>query len=72
MTGYDARSRRKGSRVAVVRTLVVDDHPLFARGLELLLPQASDGRVTVVGWTADARMAGSDARPVCLICNKPF
>lgn len=45
-----------------VRTLVVDDHPLFARGLELLLPQASGGRVSVVGWTADARMAGSDAR----------
>jgi len=48
--------------VAVVRALVVDDHPLFARGLELLLPQASAGRVEVVGWTSDARLAGSDAR----------
>lgn len=48
--------------MAQVRTLVVDDHPLFARGLELLLPQASGGRVEVVGWTADARLAGSDAR----------
>lgn len=47
---------------AQVRTLVVDDHPLFARGLELLLPEASDGRVEVVGWTSDARLAGSDAR----------
>lgn len=47
---------------AQVRTLVVDDHPLFARGLELLLPEASHGRVEVVGWTSDARLAGSDAR----------
>ncbi|MFC3687229.1 response regulator [Aquipuribacter hungaricus] len=48
--------------MAQVRTLVVDDHPLFARGLELLLPGASEGRVEVVGWTSEARLAGSDAR----------
>lgn len=47
---------------APVRTMVVDDHPLFARGLQLLLPAASDGGVEVVCWTSDARLAGSDAR----------
>lgn len=34
--------------------VVVDDHPLFSRGLELLLPPESDGRIRVVGTTDDA------------------
>ncbi|MFI7577724.1 response regulator [Micromonospora sp. NPDC049497] len=38
---------------------VVDDHPLFARGLELLLPAATDGRARVVGSTGDAAAAAS-------------
>ncbi|MGN9810943.1 response regulator transcription factor [Micromonospora sp. BQ11] len=38
---------------------VVDDHPLFARGLELLLPAATDGRACVVGSTGDAAAAAS-------------
>lgn len=52
----------KPSQPTAVRTLVVDDHPLFARGLQLLLPLASDGRVEVCWWTSEARFAGSDAR----------
>ena len=31
-----------------IRVTLVDDHPLFVRGLELLLPEVSDGRATVV------------------------
>ena len=34
--------------------VVIDDHPLFSRGLSLLLPPVSDGRVRVVGTTDDA------------------
>jgi DNA-binding NarL/FixJ family response regulator len=34
--------------------VVIDDHPLFSRGLELLLPPESNGRVRVVGTTDDA------------------
>ena len=34
--------------------VVIDDHPLFSRGLALLLPPVSDGRVRVVGTTDDA------------------
>ena len=39
--------------------VVVDDHPLFARGLSLLLPDVSDGRVRVAGTTDDASAAAA-------------
>ena len=39
--------------------IVVDDHPLFTRGLSLLLPEVSDGRVRVVGTTDDASAAAA-------------
>lgn len=42
-----------------IRLTVVDDHPLFLRGLELLLPAATDGRAQVVGSTGDAAAAAS-------------
>jgi DNA-binding NarL/FixJ family response regulator len=38
---------------------VVDDHPLFTRGLALLLPEVSDGGVRVVGTTDDASAAAA-------------
>jgi two-component system nitrate/nitrite response regulator NarL len=37
-----------------VDVVVIDDHPLFSRGLSLLLPPESGGRVRVVGTTEDA------------------
>lgn len=37
-----------------MRIAIVDDHPLFVRGLELLLPSMSGGRAQVVGATGDA------------------
>lgn len=37
--------------------VLVDDHPLFTRGLELLLPAVSDGKVRVVATTTDASAA---------------
>ncbi|WP_309232435.1 response regulator transcription factor [Micromonospora tarensis] len=37
----------------------MDDHPLFVRGLELLLPIATDDRVQVVGATGDAAAAAA-------------
>ena len=40
-----------------IRVVLVDDHPLFARGLQLLLPEVSDGRATVVATTDDASAA---------------
>ncbi|WP_433384832.1 response regulator transcription factor [Micromonospora sp. KLBMP9576] len=43
----------------VVRLAVVDDHPLFVRGLELLLPVTTQGRAEVVGSTGDASAAAS-------------
>jgi DNA-binding NarL/FixJ family response regulator len=45
-----------------IRVALVDDHPLFARGLELLLPEVSDGRATVVGSTGDASAAAGLVR----------
>jgi two-component system, NarL family, nitrate/nitrite response regulator NarL len=45
-----------------VDVIVVDDHPLFTRGLALLLPQVSDGSVRVVGTTDDASAAAALAR----------
>jgi two-component system nitrate/nitrite response regulator NarL len=42
-----------------VDVIVVDDHPLFSRGLSLLLPEVSDGAVRVVGTTDDASAAAA-------------
>ncbi|MGW5559837.1 response regulator [Micromonospora sp. NPDC003944] len=44
----------------------MDDHPLFVRGLELLLPITTDGRAEVVASTGDAAAAAalvSSCRP---------
>ncbi|MGW4945963.1 response regulator [Actinoplanes sp. NPDC004185] len=45
-----------------IRVIVVDDHPLFVRGLELLLPEVSDGRAEVVAATGDAAAAAGLVR----------
>jgi DNA-binding NarL/FixJ family response regulator len=45
-----------------IRVTVVDDHPLFVGGLELLLPEVSDGRAIVVASTGDASAAASLVR----------
>jgi two-component system nitrate/nitrite response regulator NarL len=45
-----------------VRVTVVDDHPLFVGGLELLLPEVSDGLATVVASTGDAAAAAGLVR----------
>jgi two-component system nitrate/nitrite response regulator NarL len=45
-----------------VRVVLVDDHPLFIGGVELLLPQVSDGRALVVGATGDAAAAAGLVR----------
>jgi DNA-binding NarL/FixJ family response regulator len=42
-----------------VDVVVIDDHPLFSRGLELLLPLESNGRVRVAGCTDDASAGAS-------------
>ncbi len=42
--------------------LLVDDHPLFLRGLEILLPAVSEGRIRVVGTTDDAAAAAGMVR----------
>ena len=42
-----------------VDVVVIDDHPLFSRGLALLLPGLSGGRVRVVGTTDDASAAAA-------------
>jgi two-component system nitrate/nitrite response regulator NarL len=42
-----------------VRLAVIDDHPLFVRGLELLLTATTDGRAEVVGSTSDAAGAAA-------------
>ncbi|MGY1711898.1 response regulator [Geodermatophilus sp. SYSU D00758] len=54
----DAGFRRRPE----VDVLLVDDHPLFTRGLALLLPEVSDGRVRVVGTTDDASAAAALVR----------
>jgi two-component system, NarL family, nitrate/nitrite response regulator NarL len=41
---------------------VIDDHPLFVRGLELLLPDVSGGLATVIASTGDASTAASLVR----------
>ncbi|SFO08411.1 two component transcriptional regulator, LuxR family [Geodermatophilus obscurus] len=58
MGSTDAGSERQ-SHVDVV---VVDDHPLFSRGLSLLLPGVSEGRVRVVATTDDASAAAAMVR----------
>ncbi|MEU8662604.1 response regulator transcription factor [Actinoplanes philippinensis] len=45
-----------------IRVAVIDDHDLFVRGLELLLPEVSDGRATVVTTSGDAAYAASVVR----------
>jgi two-component system nitrate/nitrite response regulator NarL len=45
-----------------IRIVVVDDHPLFVRGLELLLPEVSGGRATVAASTSDAASAAGLVR----------
>ncbi|GIM93639.1 response regulator [Paractinoplanes toevensis] len=50
---------QNGRAIAVA---LVDDHPLFVRGLELLLPEVSGGQVTVVASTGDASAAASLVR----------
>jgi two-component system nitrate/nitrite response regulator NarL len=45
-----------------IRIVVIDDHPLFVRGLELLLPQVSDGRAAVVATSSDAASAAGLVR----------
>ncbi|MFI6269535.1 response regulator [Micromonospora zamorensis] len=42
-----------------MRLVVVDDHPLFVRGLELLLPITTDGRAEVVASAGDAAAAAA-------------
>ncbi|MCW2581454.1 MAG: Two component regulator containing a CheY-like receiver domain and an DNA-binding domain [Klenkia sp.] len=44
---------------STVDVVIVDDHALFSRGLALLLPEVSGGRVRVVGATDDASAAAS-------------
>ena len=46
-------------RLKPLQLIVVDDHPLFTRGLALLLPEVSAGRVEVVGTTDDASAAAA-------------
>jgi two-component system nitrate/nitrite response regulator NarL len=45
-----------------MRIVVIDDHPLFVRGLELLLPEVSGGRATVVATSGDAASAAGLVR----------
>jgi two-component system nitrate/nitrite response regulator NarL len=47
-----------------VGVALVDDHPLFVRGLELLLPEVSGGQATVVASTGDASAAASLVRRI--------
>jgi two-component system nitrate/nitrite response regulator NarL len=45
-----------------IRIVVIDDHPLLVRGLDLLLPEVSGGRATVVAGTGDAASAAGLVR----------
>ncbi len=49
-------------RRSPVDVVVIDDHPLFSRGLSLLLPSVSGGRVRVVATTDDASAAAALVR----------
>lgn len=46
----------------MLRIAVVDDHALFVHGLELLLPDVTNGRAVVVASTGDAAAAASLVR----------
>ena len=46
-----------GSQATAVSIVVIDDHRVFSRGLELLLNNEGSGRVVVVATTADAGLA---------------
>ncbi|MGY1808741.1 response regulator [Blastococcus sp. SYSU D00669] len=59
--GFDEASAASQRRPSV-DVVVVDDHPLFSRGLALLLHGVSDGRVRVVGTTDDASAAAALVR----------
>src|ERR671917_470632 len=48
--------------VAPVEVVIIDDHPLFIRGIELVLPRASEGRLAVTGITDDAAQAAGLVR----------
>jgi two-component system nitrate/nitrite response regulator NarL len=45
-----------------IRIALIDDHPLFVRGLELMLPDLSGGRAMVVATTGDAASAAGLVR----------
>ncbi|MEU8244008.1 response regulator transcription factor [Actinoplanes missouriensis] len=45
-----------------IRVAIIDDHDLFVRGMELLLPEVSNGRATVVASTGDAAYAAGIVR----------
>lgn len=47
---------------ATIRLVLVDDHPLFVRGLELLLPASTQGRARIVASTGDAAAAAALVR----------
>jgi DNA-binding NarL/FixJ family response regulator len=47
---------------ATARIVLIDDHPLFVRGLELLLAATGGGRIRVVGSTGDAASAAALVR----------
>jgi DNA-binding NarL/FixJ family response regulator len=53
---------RAGDPAPALDVVVVDDHPLFSRGLALLLPPVSRGQVRVVGSTEDASAAAALVR----------
>jgi two-component system nitrate/nitrite response regulator NarL len=57
MERSDAEAERRP-----VDVVLVDDHPLFSRGLALLLPGVSEGRVRVVATTDDASAAAAMVR----------
>lgn len=50
---------------STLRLVVVDDHPLFVRGLELLLPITTNGRAEVVASTGDAAAAAALVSNYC-------
>lgn len=47
---------------STVEIVIVDDHPLFVRGMELLLSTASGGRLVVTGVTAEPSAAAGLVR----------
>jgi DNA-binding NarL/FixJ family response regulator len=53
-----------GCAAPSVDVVVIDDHPLFSRGLALLLPPVSGGRVRVVATSDDASAAAALIRHV--------